>query len=475
MKRYNLGDRQPSRTYASQKMSNRNLYYASSCSYMATVSFGFVIGYSSPALPQMTASGGPLDENSASWFGSLATIGGMIGCPLAGWLVERAGRKGALMMTALPYLVGWSMIMVCGDIGMLCLGRMLTGLGCGMATVCCPMYVAETSTKELRGMLGSGVQLSITAGILLVYVAGMAVGWRSLAFIAFCIPLCALVMTLKLTDTPRYYLARGRKQEAVRALSWLRGVGADVEDECRDMEESLDADAEQVSWRDFCKQELYLPLRVSIGLMIFQQLSGINVVMFYTVSIFQSAGYKESGNLATVAVGAVQVVGTLVACAFMDRAGRRLLLFISGLGMTLTCFTMGYYYHQMQLSPATASNLSWLALASLIVYVVAFSVGWGPIPMLIMSEIFPVKARGSATAVASVSNWCFAFFVTKEFSTLQSMLGQHGVFWLYSFCCALGMAFVWRLVPETKGKSLEDIELYFLGKAIMNRKVTVNI
>jgi SP family facilitated glucose transporter-like MFS transporter 8 len=436
---------------------------------MAALSFGLVIGYTSPALPQMTAKDGPLDESSASWFGSLMTIGGMLGCPLAGFLVQRVGRKATLLINVLPYLVGWGLIMMCSDISFLCFGRMLTGLGCGMSTVCSPMFIAEISTKELRGMLGSGVQLAIVTGILLAYAVGMAVTWRSLALFAMCIPICAALMTLKVIDTPHYYLSRGQKHEALRALSWLRAPGADVDEECRDMEESQDADNEKVSWRDFTKQELYLPLRVSVGLMIFQQLSGINVIMFYTVSIFQSAGYKESGNLATVVVGIVQFVITIVACMLMDRAGRRVLLFISGLGMAVTCFTMGYYYQQ------ASESLSWLALASLIVYIIAFSIGWGPIPMLIMSEIFPLKARGAASAIASVSNWLFAFIVTKEFYMLQTMLGQHGVFWLYSLCCVIGVTFVWKFVPETKGKSLEDIELYFLGRAIMTRKTPINL
>lgn len=200
--------------------------------------------------------------------------------------------------------------------------------------------------------------------------------------------------------------------------------------------------------------------------MFFQQCSGINVVMFYTVSIFQSAGYKDNAEMATMLIGLVQVLATAIACHFMDRAGRRQLLFISSAGMTLTCCTLGYYYHLINSNPTQATSVSWLALASLVVYIAAFALGWGPIPMLVMSEIFPVKARGAASAITTAANWTLAFVVTKEFPFLVDTIGQTATFWLFGLSCLISAGFVWRYVPETKGKSLEDIELYFMGRAM---------
>lgn len=461
----------------------RNLVGTSLCSYLGALSFGYVIGFSSPALPLMQVAKEPMYRNAdaASWFGSIVTLGAMFGCPAAGWLVERFGRKMTLLVTSLPFLIGWLAISFGDSLHMLYAGRVLTGLGSGMVCVVSPLYIAETSSKELRGMLGSGVQLFITIGILMVYSLGLVVSWRGLALIGALIPAVAALMTFRAPETPRYLLNTNQKSEALRSLLWLRGTSSNAEEECRDMEENTDVD-EKASWSEFRKPELFRPLMVSVMIMVFQQLSGINVVMFYTVSICQSAGFSYSSGLATVLIGAVQVVGTVAACFLMDRVGRRYLLIVAGVGMALSCLSLGAYYHATEqqgaeslsslvstVAPPTSlatNDLSWLALASLVGYILAFALGWGPIPMLLMSEIFPARARGAASAVASLTNWMVAFLITKEFAMLQDVLGMDGTFWFFGTCCFAAVAYVWYSVPETKGKSLEDIELYFLGRVI---------
>ena len=448
----------------SQPHSVKNLLMASICSYLGAFSFGYVIGFSSPALPHMEKEG-LLNTEGSMWFGSLMTFGGMLGCPVAGWLVEKFGRRGALFLTMFPFLLGWVLICFGNGITVLYVGRLLTGFGGGMVTVVSPMYIAETCPKELRGMLGSGVQLSITLGILLVYALGVSFSWRNLAMVGIVIPIVAIFFAMRIPETPRYYLLRGRKKDALKSLTALRGDNYDVNDECRDIEESLDVDT-QFSWSEFKKPELYQPLIVSVGLMVFQQFMGINVVMFYTVSIFRSAGFGESSEKATLVIGVVQVVVTLIACYLMDRAGRRALLLIAGLGMGMACITFAVYYNMTEgLTPAQ-NNLSWLALCSLILYIAAFGLGWGPVPMLVMSEIFPVHARGAASAIATTSSWLSAFIITNKYAVLLAMFGQGGTFLFFGLWCMVSMVFVWRLVPETKGRSLEDIELYFLGRAI---------
>lgn len=162
-------------------------------------------------------------------------------------------------------------------------------------------------------------------------------------------------------------------------------------------------------------------------------------------------------------IGAVQVCGTAVACIIMDRYGRRKLLVIAGSGMMVSCIGLGVYYKLSSVGSTDVYDLAWLAAGSLICYILAFALGWGPIPMLLMSEIIPSRARGTASAVTTVTNWVFAFIVTKSFSSLQDIMGLSGTFWLFGACCMLAVLFVIRFVPETKGKSLEDIELFFIG------------
>ena len=183
--------------------------------------------------------------------------------------------------------------------------------------------------------------------------------------------------------------------------------------------------------------------------------------------VLQAAGFKESGGVATVVIGVVQVIATVVACAMMDSLGRRRLLIIAGLGMALSCGTLGLYYNMTRAAATSTGSLSWLALASLIGYIVAFSLGWGPVPMLFMSEVLPARARGTASGAATLVNWGLAFIVTKFFASLQEAAGLDGSFWLFGFACLLAVMYVFRRVPETKGRSLEDIEQFFAGQSII--------
>jgi len=178
--------------------------------------------------------------------------------------------------------------------------------------------------------------------------------------------------------------------------------------------------------------------------------------------VLQAAGFKESGGALTVVVGVVKVVAIVIAGAMMDSLGRRRMLIIAGLGMAVSCGSLSVCYHSMSVADAaTTDGLGWLALVSLIGYVVAFSLGWGPVPMLLMSEVLPARARGTASGVATLVNWGVAFIVTKFFASLQATAGLDGSFLLFGIICLLAVWFVHHHVPETKGQSLEDIEQLF--------------
>lgn len=450
------------------KETSCGLLFVVACAYLGPFSFGYTIGYSSPAIPQLEK-GKYLQGSQSGWFGSLLTVGAMIGGPLAGWFVEKYGRKWTITMSAFPFILGWLSILTANDVSWLLIGRLLCGLASGMVTVCVPIYIAEVSTSANRGMLGSGVQLTITVGILAAYVAGMYTDWFVMALIGVIPAILTLVLMLCLPETPHWLLMNDKKSDALKALSQLRSKYSDIQLECRDIEDGMDV-KETFSWSEFKKPELSRPLMISVMIMVFQQLSGINCVMFYTVSIFKDAGLTETGsglansNVATVIIGAVQVAATLVACYLMDKLGRRKLLIIAGCLMCLSCFFFGIYYHMKAVS---GSQNGQMAIVCLVAYIIGFSLGWGPIPMLIMAEIFPSRVRGTASSIANLINWSCAFIVTKEFVYLQEVLGPAVTFWLFAFSCMASVLYVWRRLPETKGKSLEDIELFFLGKSLL--------
>lgn len=433
---------------------------------LGPLSFGYTLGFSSPAIPEMLKLD-ILGKYQAGWFGSIVTIGAMGGGPLAGWLIEKYGRRKTIALISLPFLLGWSLIASSTNYLILYLGRIFCGLASGMVCVACPVYIAEVTIKSLRGLLGSCVQLNITIGILIAYLLGMRFSYVQMAKIGLLTPIISLAITFFfLPETPRWLLLRNRRTDALKSLASLRGTHTDIEEECREIEEGLDD--QQVSLQDMItRPEFKRPLGISAGLMLFQQLTGINAVLFYTVPIFKDSGYEEQSHWASVIIGITQVVCTLLACWLMDRAGRRKLLIFGGVVMGVSTFVLGLYYAMKDYDSSMVTNLSGMALGSLMIFMIGFSLGWGPIPMLVMSEIFPSQARGKAGACSIFISWFSAFIVTKEFITFKDTIGPAETFWGFSICCFVGTFFVWLILPETKGKSLEEIELYFLGRSML--------
>ncbi|XP_066896788.1 solute carrier family 2, facilitated glucose transporter member 8 isoform X2 [Kogia breviceps] len=396
----------------------RRVFLAAFAAALGPLSFGFALGYSSPAIPSLRRAASPalrLDDAAASWFGAIVTLGAAAGGVLGGWLVDRAGRKLSLLLCSVPFVAGFTVITAAQNVWMLLGGRLLTGLACGIASLVAPVYISEIAYPEVRGLLGSCVQLMAVIGILLAYLAGWVLKWRWLAVLGCVPPSFMLLLMSCMPETPRYLLTQHKRQEAVATMQFLWGSEQGWE------EPPVRAEHQGFHLAQLRRPGVYKPFIIGISLMAFQQLSGINAVMFYAETIFEEAKFKDSG-LASVIVGIIQVLFTAVAALVMDRAGRRLLLASSG-----------------------------------------FAVGWGPIPWLLMSEIFPLHVKGVATGVCVLTNWFMAFLVTKEFSSLMEVLRPYGAFWLAAAFCICSVLFTLACVPETKGKTLEQITAHFEG------------
>ncbi|XP_060927990.1 solute carrier family 2, facilitated glucose transporter member 8 isoform X1 [Limanda limanda] len=458
------------------KVKNRNLYLATFASVLGPMSFGFVLGYSSPALPELMQTSDPrlrLDAVQASWFGSIVTVGAAVGGLLGGWMVERIGRKLSLMFCSLPFVFGFTIIIAAQNVWMLYAGRVLTGLASGVTSLVVPLYISEMAHERVRGTLGSCVQLMVVLGIMGVYLAGLFLDWRWLAICCSVPPTLLMVCMCFMPETPRFLLSQGKRREAEEALRFLRGPDAPVEWECARIESGCDERGSGFQMSDLKDPGVYKPLLIGVLLMIFQQFTGINAIMFYAETIFEQAHFKES-DLASVIVGLIQVVVTAVAALIMDKAGRKVLLIISGVAMVISTTAFGVYFYLMSriheggpplslLGAEPHSDLTWLALASMAVFIAGFALGWGPIPWLIMSEIFPVKVRGVASAICVLTNWSMAFLITKTFQDMMLLLTSAGTFWLFASMCILNVIFTMAFIPETKGKTLEQIEATFRG------------
>ncbi|XP_037089041.1 facilitated trehalose transporter Tret1-2 homolog [Pollicipes pollicipes] len=425
---------------------------------------GFTAAYTSPALASMQAPDSRLKitDTQASWIGSLMPLSALCGGLVSGSLIERLGRKITIMATGLPFMLSYALIAFAQDVYMIYVARVIAGLCIGTLSLAMPVYLGETIQPDIRGTLGLLPTTIGNTGILVCFLAGTYLRWDHLALFAGCIPVPFLIMMWFVPETPRWYVAHGKLKEAAKSLRWLRGQDVNISDELSSITEHITAaQRTHSSLRDLLSPHYLRALAISLALMFFQQMSGINAVIFYSVSIFKIAGSSIDGNLCSVVVGLVNFGATFIANVMIDRLGRKVLLYISSSLMVASLAVLGAFFYVKEELPqqhALVTELGWLPLVSFMVFVVAFSVGWGPIPWLFLGEGLPGRIRGSAGSVATAFNWACTFVVTKTFNDLIHAVGAHGTFWLFGVCTAVGLLFTVGFMPETRGKTLEDIE-----------------
>ncbi|CAL7946697.1 unnamed protein product [Xylocopa violacea] len=399
------------------------------------------------------------------WIGSIMPLSALFGGIAGGPSIEYLGRRNTILATAVPFIAAWLLIALASNVAMVLVGRALCGFCVGIASLSLPVYLGETIQPEVRGTLGLLPTAFGNTGILICFVAGMYLDWRNLALLGASLPIPFMILMFTIPETPRWYISKGKTKRARKSLQWLRGKGTDITDELTAVEKlhvESERNVSQGAFMVLFKKGHLKPFLISLGLMFFQQLSGINAVIFYTVQIFKDAGSSIDENISTIIVGIVNFISTFVAAAVIDKLGRKMLLYISGVSMCLTLFTFGTFFY-VKAGGTDVTAFGWIPLLSLIVYVIGFSLGFGPIPWLMMGEILPVKIRGSAASVATAFNWSCTFVVTKTYEDIVSLIGPYGTFWMFGSIVLVGFVFVIFCVPETRGRSLEEIEKRFAG------------
>jgi MFS transporter, SP family, galactose:H+ symporter len=398
---------------------------------------------------------------------SWVTLGAMAGALVAGVLADKKGRRWTIVAAAVLFTVGALIEALAPGSLVLVAGRLLVGFGVGVASVAAPLYAAELAPSRLRGRMVSLYQLAITMGIFVAYFADYLLvngnQWRVMLGIS-AIPAVLLILAiLPLPDSPRWYVKMGRHDDARDALHKVE-PRHDIDGELAAIEE-LNANEERGSWREVFVSRWRRPLIIGVTLAFLQQLTGINAIIYYADKIFAAAGFATpaSQSLATLwAIGAVNVVATFIAVAWVDRFGRRPLLMIGSIGMGVSLIVVGAMFEILSRHPhqgGGSSATGTVTLIFLVTFIASFAFSLGPVVWTIINEIYPSHIRGRAVAVATAANWFAAWLVSQFFLSLVSLITEAGTFWLFAGFCAVTYFFVRHFVPETKGKTLEEVEL----------------
>ena len=390
---------------------------------------------------------------------SSVLIGAVIGAATNGVLADIFGRKKIIMATAVIFIIGSIMCAFAPNVYVLIISRIFVGFAVGIVNFVVPLYLSEISPKNLRGTLVSLYQWAITSGILFSYFINAAFAqavynWRWMLFAGVLPGLILFVGMCLMSDTPRWLVSKNRDNEAKAVFKKIE-PDVDSDKEIQDIKTTLNSEGQDKKFK--FKKWMIMPFVVGVGIMFAQICTGINTIIYYAPTIFKTAGFDSNltAIYATTGIGVVNFVMTIVAVFFTDRLGRKPLLYFGLIGVMLSLFALGTSF---AFAGVLGSSLKWVAVGSLVTYIICFAMSLGPIGWILVSEVFPLKIRGVAMSICTVSNFAFNFFVVGSFPILLHRIGGAWTFWMFGFVSLLCIIFVYFFVPETKGISLEQIE-----------------
>ena len=403
----------------------------------------------------------PLDSLTTGWVVSSALVGAVLGAAANGILADIYGRKKIIIATAVIFALGSILCGFATSVSWLIAGRMILGLAIGMVNFVVPLYLSEISPQKIRGMLVSLYQLAITAGILFSYLinrlfALSEYNWRWMLGCGL-IPALILIIGISfLGDTPRWLISKKREDEAKHIFKKI-SPEIDIDRHIADIKSSMETPDNAKKTASNFQPWMLSPLLIGIGMMFMQICTGINTIIYYTATIFTAAGFTDtlSALYATIGVGFVNFFMTFVAILFTDKLGRKPLLYAGLSGMTASLLILGGSFY---LTDILGPNLKWIAVGSVVIYIACFAFSLGPIGWIIISEIMPLKIRGLAMSICTMANFGFNFLIALTFPVLIEHIGEAYTFWIFGIVGIFSLWFTFRYIPETKGRSLEQIE-----------------
>ncbi len=443
--------------------------------------FGFDTGVISGAIPFLQDYF-ELTDSQVENITALGLIGAVVGALVTGTLTDYLGRRKVILASAFVFATGAVWTGLAPTVPQLMISRFYLGLAIGVSSFAVPLYISEISPTKIRGTLVSMFQLLITVGILAAYLSDRALAdnsnpesWRPMLWVGVFPALILFVGMFFLPETPRWLMSKGKEDESRRILKKIE-FPEFIDKSISDMKEQIALEAMQAGWREIFKPWLRNALIIAMGIMFFQQFVGINTVIYYSPKIFLAAGFvgNEAAIAASVIVGVVNVLFTIVSLFIIDRLGRRKLYFIGVSGIAVALISMGLGF-------MIEGASKWFLVGSMLVYIAFFAISLGPLGWLIITEVFPTRVRGLGSSIGSLSNWGFNTLVVWTFFKMASAIGNAkdvvvpegsdlstecptcvgSVFWIFAAVALIGLVWGYFYIPETKNVSLEEIEAHW--------------
>lgn len=462
----------------SKKPNNCFLYFAVISLNLSSFTAGTMFAWSSPAIPKLNGLIDPLDNpldtpldiNQASWVTSLVALGAVISPFFAAICSDKYGRKKTLLTFMAPIV---AMILVCAfakHVYLLYLYRFVSGFCIGSIFTVLPIYVGEICTKNNRGALSCFLVIMIASGNLFTYGIGPYVSIMVHSLVSLIPAVSFLILVgFFVPESPYYLAAQQKNDEALHSLSIYRQIPRNcVEKELQDITETVQASfLNKSNILDIFKNKILLKsLMIVLALMTFQQFSGINNILLFLQTIFNAAnGNEEAGlppEIGSIIIGITQIFAAFVTSSFVDRLGRRYLIIISCIGSALSITILGIFFYLLD-SNYNVESVSLLPVLSLIAFMLSYTFGLGPIPFTVLGEIFPPNAKAAASTLSISLCFLYMYINTMCFSYMLETIGNAASFWFYGAFSYLGIVYFYFLLPETKGKSLQEIQDMMCG------------
>ncbi|KAG5677230.1 hypothetical protein PVAND_007006 [Polypedilum vanderplanki] len=439
---------------------------------ISTVGAGFTTGYSAIFLPQLQSNSSfEITPEQGSWIASIAAFAMAPGCLLGGFIMQKYGRKFAHYFLCFPTILGWIAIYLADSLPPILIGRFLTGLATGLLGPPGTVFIGETSEPRYRGFLLATITLSISLGMFLCHVMGTYLYWKSIALISATIFPCLIFIILSVVpESPSWLLTQHRVEDAEKAFRWLRGSSPDAICELEGLikkheilkkeEDASNIENDTVARLrvNTQKPEFYKPLGIILLCFFVMQFSGVNSVAFYTISLMKSVTGPGNEYFSMIIIDIVRVIASFLACVLLKMCYRRTLLMISGVGTSLCMTAVAVCMYLNKQSAGSSSILSWLSMVFLIGYICFISCGLFPLPWVLQGEMLQQVTRGFSSGLTSCFNFICFFIVVKTFVQLSGALEPFGVFMVYALIALIGTLVLYLILPETKNRTLQQIE-----------------